>query len=266
MPNLTLSPVKFTATSLVQGSPDSTNLKDETKTNNISNQSKLLIGLGALAAMAVGGILLHKSYKIKALAKKANEIADQINSLQAHRSLNTGATVQETIQNVLGKNSSIKPHTYDTTKEFHTMHVYRNNGGYKDGVFTRNGIIDNESWSLYPESERHIICDASCGGNSRSINNKVVQLSVKDPARAEGDTKIIFTLISPNNQYTPAQLDLLKLVNNPDKIDISVFDKIFKFKPGNDANGKIIFANIGKYENLDYDLVLSAIQSMARKT
>lgn len=89
------------------------------------------------------------------------------------------------------------------------MRVYRNQGGYKDGMFTRNGVM--------------------------------------------------------NNQYTPAQLDLLKLVNNPDKIDISIFDKIFKFKPGNDANGKLIYENLGKYENLDYDLVLSVIQSMASK-
>lgn len=93
-----------------------------------------------------------------------------------------------------------------------------------------------------------------------------VRLSIKDPTTTkEDETFIVFTLISPNNQYTPAQLDLLKLVNNPDKIDISVLDKIFKFKPGWDANGKIIFANLGKYENLDYDLVLSVIQSMAKK-
>lgn len=266
MPNLMLQPVQFTATPRVQGSTNSANLKDEAKKNTTSNQSKLLIGLGALSTIAIGGILLHRSNQIKALAKKANEIANEINLLPAQKSSNTGASVQETIQNVLGKNSSIKPHTYDVSREYHTMHVYRNQGGYKDGIFTRNGVIDGKTYfSLYPKSEKVIIHDAAFNlSKSKATNNKVVRLSIKDPA-GKGDTHIVFTLISPNNQYTPAQLDLLKLVKNPDKIDISVLDKIFKFKPGNDANGKLIFENLGKYENLDYDLILSVIQSMARE-
>lgn len=265
MNNLALSPVHFTANPKMQVSQDTTNLQAETKKSNLSNQSKILIGLGALASIAVGGILLHRANQAKTLTKKAAEIAKEINSLPAQKSSNAGATVQETIQNVLGKNSYIKPHTYDTTKEFHTMHVYRNQGGYKDGTFTKNGIIDTETYKLYPESERNIIHEAAFGGNQkRTTNNKVVKLSILDPQRLE-DTYINFTLISPNNQYTPAQLDLLKLVKNPDKIDVSILDKIFKFKPGNDANGKIIFENTGKYENLDYDLVLSVIQSMASK-
>lgn len=264
MNSLTLSPTKFTANPKIQISQDPTNLKDETKKNNLSNQSKILIGLGALASIAVGGILLHRA-QVKTLTKKAAELAKEINSLPAQKPSNVGTTVQETIQNVLGKNSSIRPHSYDTAKEFHTMHVYRNQGGYKDGIFTRNGVIDNKTYHSYPQSERTIIYEAAFGGNTnRTTNNKVVRLSVPDPKRPE-DTSIIFTLISPNNKYTPAQLDLLKLVNNPDKIDVSILDKIFKFKPGCDANNKLISENIGKYENLDYDLVLSVIQSMASK-
>ena len=265
MDNLAITPVKFTANTQMQVAKDTINSSTETKKSNLSNQSKILLGLGALASIGVGGILLHRSNQAKALIKKANELAKEINLLPAQKSSNAGATVQETIQNVFGKNSSIKPHTYDTAKEFHTMHIYRNQGGYKDGIFTRNGIIDTKTYNSYPESERHIIYEAAFGGNShKTTNNKVVKLSVPDPLNPE-NTYINFTLISPNNQYTPAQLDLLKLVNNPDKIDISVLDKIFKFKPGNDANGKIIFENLGKYENLDYDLVLSVIQSMASK-
>jgi hypothetical protein len=33
----------------------------------------------------------------------------------------------------------------------------------------------------------------------------------------------------------------------------------------NDQNGKIIFENVGKYEHLDYDVILSIIQSLAKK-
>lgn len=263
MDNLQIAPVKFTANTQMQVSKNTTNPNTETKESNLSNQSKIFIGLGALASIGIGGILLHRSNQVKSLVKKANKIAKEINLLPAQKSSNTGSTVQETIQNVLGKNSSIKPHTYDISKEYHTMHVYRNQGGYKDGTFTRNGIIDNKTYHLYPKSEKNIIYEA-CFNTKKTTNNKVVKLSVPDPDTPK-NTSIIFTLISPNNQYTPAQLDLLKLVNNPDKIDISILDKIFKFKPGNDANGKIIFENLGKYENLDYNLVLSVIQSMASK-
>lgn len=45
-------------------------LNAENKKSNLSNQSKILIGLGALASIAVGGILLHRTNQIKALAKK----------------------------------------------------------------------------------------------------------------------------------------------------------------------------------------------------
>lgn len=57
----------------------------------------------------------------------------------------------------------------------------------------------------------------------------------------------------------------LKLIEHPEKVDAEVFDKICKFKDALDKDGNIILENVGVYENLDYDLILSAIQSMAKK-
>lgn len=54
-----------------------------------------------------------------------------------------GATVNEIIKNVFGKNSNITPHTYDILKEFDSISITRNYGGYKDGIATTKGTIQN---------------------------------------------------------------------------------------------------------------------------
>lgn len=71
-------------------------------------------------------------------------------------------------------------------------------------------------------------------------------------------------VVSPNGKLTPVQKDILKLAETPEKIDISVIDKLLEFKNAHNADGSLIVENIGKFKNLDYDLILSALQSMLK--
>ncbi|MBQ8460704.1 hypothetical protein IJ579_05920 [bacterium] len=236
---------------------------DKKGKNGISTPVKVLSGLVGLAAITTGVLMARRSINLKNAQKLIREMAEKVNALPAQKSENAGRTVEETIANILGKDSRISPHTYDVSQEYHTMHVLRNYGGYRDGILTRNGVISTETFiGSVPVSEQDIICDAS-GNFGRRIKNKVVSFNLPDPARPE-DTSMVLTLISPNSQYTPAQKDLLKIIENKGKIDVSIWDKIFKFKNANDENGRIILENVGKYENLDYDLILSVIQSLAK--
>lgn len=258
-----------------------------TSNKPMNTTTKVLIGAGALATIVVGGLL----YRNKIAGKKAADALvqaakEKLKNLKTQKSVNAGETVAETIENILGKNSSIKPHSYDTSLEFHTIPCYRNFGGYKDGWVTKAGIIEdfNENIPnarLISSSITHcqnlkLICSTKKHGINiykgfvEGTKNRVVRFEMDDPSCCinETPTKVIFSIISPNSKYTPVQQDLIKLSENPKKIDVSVFDIIFKFKndirDGRVISREDILKYYGKYENLDYDLILSAIQSMVK--
>lgn len=254
---------------------------------------KALIGLGALSAIAIGTLLVRKHFSTKMVdgaLKKEESVVDELEQTLRQRateqSPNKGKTVEETIANVFGKNSRITPHTYDTSKEFHTMHVLRDQAGYSHGIFNKYGIVPEENFKDYPD---HLVISRSvtspqllksAGGNQRvsmltgtfkGTENKVVRLAIFDPTSRNGnESEIIFSLISPNNEFTPAQNDLLKLGKNPECLDTDVINKLTKFKLDyrSPKTRELPFEEAckqkGKYENLDYDLFLSAIQSMAK--
>lgn len=71
-------------------------------------------------------------------------------------------------------------------------------------------------------------------------------------------------LISPHDKLTPAQIDLEKIMNDPKlaKEIETLFDKALKFMETSKETG---YKNFGEFEHLDYDVILSIIQSLARK-
>ncbi len=229
----------------------------------MSTGKKIAIGVGSLLALVATGFGIKKYFDSKAIQKVTTEALEYLKKCKYEKSKNTGKNVQETINNILGENSGITPHTYDVSKEFPAIHVYRNFGGFKDGLVTPNGIrVSSEPYSKLISNATSHMPD---NGNVPDVKNKVVHLLMADP-RAVKDSPTIYrvTFISPNQNYTALQHDVLKLVEHPEKINNEMFDKICKFMNCIDDKGNIIFENHGKYENLDYDLILSAIQSMAK--
>ncbi len=78
-----------------------------------------------------------KSPNLKLDKKTVAEFLPNTKSFEI--SSKVGATVNEIIKNVFGKNSNITPHTYDISKEFDSIAIQRNHGGYKDGIATTKG-------------------------------------------------------------------------------------------------------------------------------
>jgi hypothetical protein len=252
----------------------------------METKTKVFIGLGALAAATIGTLLVRKKLSNKTITRTEKEIAEQLKAFKTEKSEKVGATVEETITNVFGKDSGITPHTYDTSKEFHTITVYRDQGGYKDGWVNKNGIVSarQEKWSEYPDikvASRSImyVQNLERAGGDKGISvlkgtiegtkNKVVRLTIADPSDFENrGEKITLCLISPNNKYTSAQKDLLKLAQNPKKINTDIIDNLTRFKldyrDGLNYTHDEMIEKAGQYANLDYDLILSAIQSMAK--
>lgn len=191
-----------------------------------------------------------------------------------------GATVNETIENVFGKNSNITPHTYDISKEFDSIAIQRNHGGYKDGIATTKGTIQNSikgttggiraastSHALisFKNNTTHLALEDGTritSGTVPNYKNKIVQLEIPD---GDKTFKIKFAFISPNDEFTPLQKDILKLAEHPGKINHELLKTLTQFKPAHTPDGAIDFENVGQYANLDYDLLLSVFQSMANK-
>ena len=243
------------------------------KEKGLSTGAKWCIGLG-LTALATVGICLVTKRKMD--AKKFTQLLEEdkklLDALPVRENSFKGNTITERIKNILGADSKISPHSYDLTKEYPAIPIYRNQGGYKDGLVLPRGIVDPARNQKAP---RLVTTSIS---HKTLPNNRIADLideqrlvsgfEFKDPRqKAEIDTDVIFKILSPNDKLTPAQMDLEKIKSNPKlKAEAEkLFDEALKFMRGNDNNGKIIFENIGKYEHLDYDVILSIIQSLAKK-
>lgn len=255
-------------------------------TEKPNNKNKnLLIGLGvALSAIAVTAFAFRG--KIKNVFKNFGTdferlLAEDVENLKLipkKKADTAGETVQETIEKVFGKNSTITPHTYDLSKEYPTISVVRNFGGFRYEFVCKDGILEAKGVAhLFPKPTRyssaHRAIDSKTKkpidlstrkgvsiyeGTVEGIKNKVVQVEIGS------DIPMTIVIVSPNGKLTPVQKDILKLAQTPEKIDVSVIDKLLEFKNALDADQNVICENIGKFKNLDYDLILSALQSMLK--
>ncbi len=182
---------------------------------------------------------------------------------------NIGATVEESISNVFGTESKVKPHTYDLSKEGEEISSLRNCGGYYDVIATKNGVLYEGSGST------NLVRAISNGDNFQAkakythIGDKATiihgvdkdgkYVTILNVADKNVDTSgrglaINLGLISNGKKPTPAQQDLMSLAQHPEKFDEALIDKLtVKNSP-----------NVTGAENMDYDLALSVIQSMAK--
>ncbi len=207
----------------------------------------------------------------------ADVFAAEVNKLPTFEILpNAGKTVAETIEKTFGKNAAIQPHTYDLTKEADGMEIIFNDGGgyiyttvgKNNKVFVeRQKIHDYLSGEIYNVKEVNHYTDV-LPENLRETYKKmglelqdgyikghrVVNFNIRP--RKNPDTLLMrhFCLrtVSNDGNLTPMQQDLIKLMEHPDKIDPEIFHKIAEFEYGKG------------FLNVNYDLILSAIQTMAK--
>lgn len=218
---------------------------------------------------------VRQAYEQKDIIKTGELFKQHLDKLPNTRpAVTKGATVAESIENTFGKGSNIQPHTYDLSKESPVIGVYRNSEGFKDGFVGQEGVYCESSLitDLIPDHD-DIITSLGHGFNNKgtsaygriadlaaverdfeNADRKLVQFKMPDP---EGLVMTI-SILSPNNKYTPLQKDMIKLIENPEKIDNSVFEKITRVKDP-------LKKESNQYKYLDYDVLLSAIQSMAKQ-
>ncbi len=232
------------------------------KTKKTSTAQKVGIGASLVGLVALGAVGIYlatkKPAKIKNFAKMLEEDKKMWDELPVRSDSFKGKTIQERIKNILGADSKIAPHTYDLTKEYPAMFVVRDMGGFKDGIVLPRGIVDLSRANRFPQifhaSSAKEFCD------SRYISKAIIKDSVNGLPGIYMDLK----LISPNDKLTPAQIDLERIMNDPklaEEIE-TLFDKALKFMETSKETG---FKNLGVFEHLDYDVILSIIQSLSRK-
>lgn len=218
---------------------------------------------------------VRQAYEQKDVIKTGELFKQHLDKLPNTRpAVTKGATVAESIENTFGKGSNIQPHTYDLSKESPVIGVYRNSEGYKDGLVGQEGIYFESSLitDLIPDHDV-IITSLGHGFNNKgtSAYGRIADLATVERDFENADRKLVqfkmpdpeglvmkISILSPNNKYTPLQKDMIKLIENPEKIDNSVFEKITRVKDPLKKESNL-------YKYLDYDVLLSAIQSMAKQ-
>ena len=288
-----------------KGTDNKESVNSNEKKPKMSDGEKVLIGLGAVAVLTIGGILVNKKIQLNKLNKAINSVKgrianrvsfynsvgsdaffdnkvlqgyiddaaklakkeqlqrleeiqsvigsdrgfaqrlpamdisklpkdvqdairvkDQLKATEAyikycdnlfHKSKTAGATVQESVENVFGKDTKIKPHTYDLSKESDRIATscYTTGGGYTDVTVTSaNQIADRLNWkstiSTYTDLGSDLPQNALFSIRKKTVDGKpVVTLVYRDAFR--DDVLNGIRLLSPDSKLTPAQRDLLKL-------------------------------------------------------
>ena len=179
-----------------------------------------------------------------------------------------GKSIKESITNVFGNTSFVKSHTYDLTKESDSISLMMYEGGYHSAHIKKNGKIipegnkDCVSYNVYRNGNANFNPD---GGNGQTYTNiKNEQITIQDGIAKNGKryvtllfpniatdterTEVGISVLSRDDKLTPAQKDLLSL---KDKIITNEMHKLLSI-------------SVKKTENLNYDAILSLIQSIAK--
>lgn len=171
-----------------------------------------------------------------------------------------GKTIQETVENIFGKSSEIKPHTYDLSKEADSIGTQETIGGFKTFMATKDGKYDYLGLAgCRVKSHPDIVKSQGHEIVSQKVDGKpVVYMDVYDDALNTGNRQI--WVVSPNNEMTPMQKDLLSLNGKLTPEDINVYKDIF-------GRGKNINHDdpLALFGDRNYDGIASFIQSMAEK-
>lgn len=275
MSDLSVSNFNVQPTVHLKNNKNVTDVSDKSVEGKSSSRDAYI--LGTLAALAAVGacVVTKKALNTRMFKKLFEQDKKLIDNLPVRTDSFKGNSIQERIQNILGKDSKISPHNYDLSKEYPAMRVYRDQGGYKDGMVIPKGIVELEKVTSkdVPSYTSSAISNAVDDATNRIYNLKeekrlVSSFRFNDPRDIDNTGRmVIFNIFSRDGALTPAQRDFERIKANP-KLRAEaekLFDELLKFKKGNDENGKLIFENLGKYEHLDYDVILSVIQSLAKK-
>lgn len=172
--------------------------------------------------------------------------------------------VEEAIASVLGKDSKVKPHTYDLSKEADRIATTQNMGGYKNVTITsdnrivpevnyKNLVIINEGQEIYTIRKGAKITQKTINGKPTVT---IEYESLKKDVTGESASVNRIRLLSPNSELTPAQQDLLKLQEYAKDLDIH--DLQCATASSLSMNGKTA-------DPTDFNVILSVIQDMASK-
>ena len=181
-----------------------------------------------------------------------------------HKSETAGKTIAESVENVFGKDSIVKPHTYDLSKENDAIAMGVNGGGgFRTHVVTSDNkyadCLNHKTYreytdALYPPGVKGempkdnptvpIIQSGEFNGR------KFVSVSYQDAGYCYSDPNVGngFTLYSQKGgDYTPAQKDLLKLA---DKLTSDDTKLLWEIPHGLKSN---------------FDAILSLVQTLASR-
>lgn len=174
-----------------------------------------------------------------------------------------GKTIQETVENVFGKGSEIKPHTYDLSKEANFIETQETISGYKtfrakkDGKYEYLGPVGGTVCGSV-KTNYNVFHQQGYEVATQKLKGKPIVCMRINEGGASGIKEIY--LCSPNNEMTPMQKDLLSLNGKLTPEDINVYKDIFG--KGNNRNIDNPFALSG---DRNYDGIASFVQSMAEK-
>lgn len=222
---------------------------------------------------------------IEGLPKNVQEAVASKDQLQAtiaykeycdtlfHKSKTAGATIQESIENVFGKGSKIKPHTYNPADEAQYLCGYIDMGGYKDlAINSKNEICHRLNHSSNSVIDQ-VVIDSPDKVFGTMFNSDICKGVYKGKTYVRlnipnGRTGNQLLFVSKDGTtLTPVQRDLLSLQGKLSKQDMKLFAKMLS---NAGPNGLIVtrddLINGGSHLGfVNYDVILSTIQTLAQK-
>ena len=221
MSNLKVSRVNFGESLINQQATKPITTEPKSDNNKLSDNAKIMIGLGAISTAILGGLLAHKCIKYNRLNKLCTDYKkDFINAYESCISRGTeckttGKTIEESIANIYGKDCAIKPHTYDKSKEY-LIRTLEDGSGYGHTVIAPNNRFMVTPLDPNTGTKWTIVKDVNTKNSEICITegiNKYGQrlVGITFPERMQKSIINQILIISKNNNYTPAQKDILKL-------------------------------------------------------
>ena len=179
-----------------------------------------------------------------------------------HESTTNGKNLDEVLEKVFGKETAIKSHNYDVSKEYSKLATNGNTfgAGYQAYIVTsENKIVDRRNFKAGEE----IFTTSSCythgvmgrlpkGSTTPVINSGITKDGQKYVGITYGGDDIAhgFTLYAPKGQdFTPAQKDLMSI--NTEKLSKEDINILLKMPRGE--------------KDSNYDVVLSVVKYLADK-
>ncbi len=173
-----------------------------------------------------------------------------------------GNTVEETIANLPWAKSKVKPHTYDLSKEGEEIVSCTYHGKYHQITTTKEGVLHHDvkqktslsydSADVFPKGSSPTISSITGGTITHGLSEDGKYVTIIKTNDGIGNTSL--GLISKTDKPSPAQEDLLSLIEHPERFNQDLIKNLCD-KTGPRPESAPYF---------DYDLALSIIQSMAK--